>query len=113
MKENRVVITLGGRMMFIGLENITYIEVQDHRLLIHLTGDSMRAAGTLSAAEKKLYGRGFVRINRSYLVSIDHIKEIADGWIVLDDLEQTEIPVGISYEKNLYDEIKKCNYLFL
>lgn len=113
MNENRVVITHCGRMMFIGLEKITYIEVQGHRLLVHLPKESMRAAGTLSAVEKKLSGRGFVRINRSYLVSIDHIKEIADGWIVLDDPDRTEIPVGISYEKNLYEEINSREYLFL
>ena len=113
MNENRVVITHSGRMMFIGLENITYIEVQGHRLFVHLPKESMRAAGTLSAVEKKLSGAGFVRINRSYLVSIDHIKEIADGWIVLDDPDRTEIPVGISYEKNLYEEINSREYLFL
>ena len=113
MKENRVVVTYSGRMVFIGLENITYIEVQDHRLFVHLPKESMRLAGTLSAAEKKLSGRGFVRTSRSYLVSVDHIKEIADGWIVLDDPDRTEIPVGISYEKNLYDEINRREYLFL
>ena len=114
MNGSQILIVEGrGKITFVEADSITYVEANGHEVLIHCPGEKYPAKGPFREVERKLAGHDFVRIHRSYLVSLSHIRVIEDGWIVLDDLKETELPVGLSYEQNLRREIGNRNYLRL
>ena len=113
MDERRLVVDADGVMVFARLEDVTYIRAEDHYVKICFPESFIRARGPLGRIERRLSESGFVRIHRSYLVSLRHIKRIGYGCVILDDRRGTVLPLGVSYERRLYDEIKKQENIFL
>lgn len=72
----------------IPLEQITYLEVMDHSVSIH-AGELYALGTTLASLENQLEPHGFLRIHKSYLVNMRHIRKfrcraclLADGTTV-------------------------------
>lgn len=68
------------------LDEITYLEVMDHSVIIHTSDGVHLLNATLSGLEQKLETRGFLRIHKSYLVNMRCIRKfrcleclLADG----------------------------------
>jgi two-component system LytT family response regulator len=57
------------------LEQIDYVEAQDDYVVFHVRGSSLRKKQTLTEGERQL-GPTFVRIHRSFLVSLDRLQRI-------------------------------------
>ena len=57
-------------------EEISYIEAQDDYVALYSGERSYLKKETLSGLEKRLDGRRFVRIHRSYLLNIDYLSKI-------------------------------------
>jgi len=86
----------------IDLEKITYIETMDDYLKIHLIGS--KPAVTLMSMKKiveKLPSKLFVRVHRSYIVSISKILSVRANVIYI---ASSEIPIGSSYRKAFIKE---------
>ena len=90
---------------------IVYIETgENNRLQLHLlNGDIISFPDTLDNISIKLGSDNFVRVHRSYIVSLTHIKEIRSDSILMQHLE-ADIPLGRTYKKEatkrFYDEIR-------
>lgn len=67
------------------LSEIRYIEVNRHRLTIHLETDTFDAWGSLKDLEAKLPGDKFSRCNIGYLVSLSHITGIDGDDVMIGD----------------------------
>lgn len=65
--------------------SIVYIEVQSHRLTVHLPEEAFLAGGNLSDVEKDISRHGFIRIHKSYLVNFRYISLINQKNVILDD----------------------------
>ncbi|MGM9592992.1 MAG: LytR/AlgR family response regulator transcription factor [Candidatus Onthomonas sp.] len=63
--------------------DIYYMEVRNHRLLIHTTGGVYQAGGSLQEMEAKLVGLNFVRCNKGYLVNLRHITLIKSDSVMV------------------------------
>lgn len=74
--------------------SIIYIEVQSHKLTVHLQDDSFTANGNLSDVEKAIAPYGFIRIHKSYLVNFRYINFINQKEIILDDGNKLPISRG-------------------
>jgi two-component system LytT family response regulator len=76
-RENRLVIKSGGRVVFIPMDEVEWIEAAANYVRLHVTGKTAylfrEAIGRM--AEKLDTGR-FIRIHRSYIVNIEKIKEL-------------------------------------
>ena len=81
-KKNLMVDTEEG-IMKIPEMDITYIEVINHRLLIHTLEQTYRAKGSLSEIEHSLSEYHFVRCNKGYLVNLRHINLIKTDTVVV------------------------------
>lgn len=81
-KKNLMVDTEEG-IMKIQEMDITYIEVINHRLLIHTLEQTYRAKGSLSEIEHSLSEYHFVRCNKGYLVNLRHINLIKTDTVVV------------------------------
>ncbi len=84
------------RMIKIDVQKIEYIESMEDYIKIHLL-DQPKPVLTLMPLKKvleKLPQSNFMRIHRSYVVALNHIKSIHNKKV---QLETIELPVGSSY----------------
>lgn len=72
----RVVIKSGGRIFFLGVEEIDWIEAADNYVRLHAGKESHLVQGTMSKLESCLDPKLFLRIHRSTIVNVTRIKEL-------------------------------------
>jgi two-component system LytT family response regulator len=73
----KFMVTEAGRIIFLAVEEIQWIEAADYYVLLHLAEKSHLIRETMNALEEKLHPDLFVRIHRSSIVNINCIKELA------------------------------------
>lgn len=105
-------IRVNGEIIDIPMKSILYIESQLRMVLLHVQKDSSGKVikkyscyASLSDMEKQLEPRGFLRIQKSYLVNMAHLQNLQCKGAYLDN--GTILPVS---EKN-YAEVKQ-KYLY-
>lgn len=75
-----------GEMVELPVSDILYLESQQHRVCIHLSGGSSRVCyGSLGSLEVSLCPLGFLRIHRSFLVNMQRILKLQCQEVVLED----------------------------
>jgi two-component system LytT family response regulator len=72
----RVAIKSGGRIVFLRLAEIDWIEAADNYVNLHVGQESYLSRETMNGLEGRLSSRRFVRISRSALVNIEQVKEL-------------------------------------
>lgn len=60
----------------INADDVTYIEVANHDILVHTDGEVIRQWGSLKTYEEKLAAVHFVRCNACYLVNLKYVRGI-------------------------------------
>lgn len=73
---NRVLVQKGYKLLNLEVSEIVYIEAQDDYALIYTSTDSFLTNKGIGAIQAKLNPEEFLRIHRSYIVSMKHIREI-------------------------------------
>lgn len=100
----RVVIKRNGRALLLRVEQIDWIEAAGNYSRMHLKGEHHLIRETMTALEKKLDRRQFVRVHRSALVNIDRIRELqptshGDYVVLLED--DTRLVLSRGYRDRL------------
>ncbi|WP_437496763.1 LytR/AlgR family response regulator transcription factor [Sorangium sp. So ce1099] len=72
----RLAIKDGCRVVFLGVDEIDWIEAADYYVQVHAGGKSYLHRETMNSVEGKLDPARFVRIHRSAIVNRDRIKEL-------------------------------------
>ena len=72
----RIIIKDAGRVFFINVEEISWIEAADVYVRLHTGSQSHLVRGSISKLEAKLDPSQFLRIHRSTILSLKHIKEL-------------------------------------
>lgn len=91
------------RMIKIELESIVYIESYSDYIKIHLKHETIVTRETISAIEAKLPKANFIRIHRSYIVAISHIKSFTNEAITVADKELT---ISRSYKSEVLKQLE-------
>ncbi len=105
---NRIVVRKGNAISFIPVKNIRYMQAEDDYVMIyHVNGKALKLQ-TMKYYESNLPVNEFIRIHRSYLVSIEHIGRVEpygkDTYIaIMKDGER--LPVSRSGYKKLKERI--------
>ena len=73
---DRLAIKSAGRVIFLRLDEIDWIEAADNYVNLHVGNDSHLHRETMTAMEERLKGGKFMRISRSTIVNVDRIKEL-------------------------------------
>ena len=73
---DRLPIKADGRVLFLKIDQIDWIEAADNYVHLHLGKDSHMIRETMSAIETRLPPNKFLRISRSVIVNIEHVKEL-------------------------------------
>ena len=90
MEERIHRITNGHNIINLKPENILYIESNKRKLVYTCTDGIVEAYGKLSDIEQQLRNE-FVRCHKSFLVNIEHIKELRDNDIRLDNGKEVAV----------------------
>ncbi len=84
-KEEKKFLTINIKQKIIKLlyNEIFYVESIGKNIEIHTTDKSYTTREKISSLEKKLQGNGFFRIHKSYLVNLEHVKQIDSDTAIL------------------------------
>jgi two-component system, LytTR family, response regulator len=72
----RLLVKTEGRVCFLDVDNIQFIEAQGNYVRVHNGAKSYMLRETISGLESQLDPKVFLRIHRSAIVKIDRIKEL-------------------------------------
>jgi two-component system LytT family response regulator len=100
----RLVIRSAGRIFFLRVEEIDWLEAADNYVHIHMGRESHLVRETLQSLEDRLDPSRFLRIHRSTLVNVDRIQELQPlfhGDYVVKLLDGTELSLSRSYREKL------------
>ena len=86
----RLVIRESGRVVFLKLDEIDWIEAEGNYLRLHVGKESHLLRETMGTAETRLASRKFLRLSRSTLVNLERVKEWqplfhGDSVVILQD----------------------------
>jgi two-component system LytT family response regulator len=74
--DQRLVIKANGRVVFLDLENIEWVEAAANYVRLHVGKESYFFRETISRISERLDPKQFVRIHRSTIVNVGKIKEL-------------------------------------
>jgi len=102
----RLVIKSAGRIFFLSVEEIDWIEAADNYVRLHAGRDSHLLRETMNGLDRKLDPSKFVRVHRSTIINIDRIKELhplfkGEYEIILKDA--TRLSSGRGYRARLQE----------
>ncbi len=104
---HRMAVQVGERALLIDLRDVTYFAAKDKYVFLHVAaGKEYIVDHTVADLERRLNPQKFVRVHRSVIVNIDHVKEIQKWFggkrrLVLDDADASEIVVSKTMAPNL------------
>lgn len=73
---DRIAIRNNGRVLFVKLADIDWIEASDNYVCLHCGKDTHVVRETMSELESRLDPAQFLRVHRSAIVNLDRIKEL-------------------------------------
>lgn len=88
----------------ISLKDIEYVESMGDNLTIHTIDRKITNRCTISSVEKLLSENGFMRIHRSYIISVNRITSFSLSSVYINN---KEFPIGTSYKAIVFE---KLNY---
>lgn len=95
VRQESIRLTQAGRSVKMRLKDILYIEGTPQRhVLVHSIahpGTPLECLGMLADYEEKLSGKGFLRIQKSFLVNMCHIDDIRSYSAILDNGEELKV----------------------
>jgi len=75
-RNGRVVVKTGGKVLFLRADQIEWVEAAGNYVKLHVGGEAHLFRESMKNMESRLDGELFVRIHRSAIVNVDHIKEL-------------------------------------
>ena len=75
-RKTRIVVKTGGKVMFLRPEQVEWIEAAGNYVRLHVGGESHLFRESMKNMETRLDSDVFVRIHRSAIVNVDHIREL-------------------------------------
>jgi two-component system LytT family response regulator len=86
----RLVVPNAAKDSFVNVDEIEWIEAADYYSCIHVGPKSLMLRETIKQLAETLDPRKFIRVHRSAIVNIDHVREIlregrSEGWVLLSN----------------------------
>lgn len=91
------------KMVRVLLKDLLYIEGLKDYVKIHLADKTIVTYQTLTYFEEKLSANHFIRVHRSYIISLHHIDAYSANHI---EIGKIQIPIGSSYGKDVLKKLE-------
>lgn len=92
------------RMIKIDFDAIVYVESYSDYIKIHLKNETVVTRETISNIEAKLPKQFFIRIHRSFIVSVSNITSYTNDTVIVNDKELT---ISRSYKKEVISKLER------
>lgn len=102
--KGKIPVIVDERIILLTCANILYLESSEGKCSIQTMEQRYKISEALVTLEKKLNKEQFLRVHRSFIVNVDHIKEI-EPWfnstynLIMKD--SSKVPVSRTYVKDL------------
>jgi two-component system LytT family response regulator len=105
----RMIFKSRGRILFLSVDDIRWIEAQENYVRICTGKDSHLLRETIGSLENRLDPNSFLRVHRSAIVNLHHVKEVknesdGDATVILKSGEQ--VPMSRSYRSKIQKLLK-------
>jgi two-component system LytT family response regulator len=104
VSAGRIAIRSGGRVVFVPHKEILWFEASGNQVKVRTHGETLAVRETIKSLESRLDGDCFVRIHRSTIVNVDHVREIRPwytGEYVIVMSDRHELTLSRGYRANL------------
>lgn len=102
--EENIQLKSGSETFHVKIDDIKYIEGLGNYINVYLTEKKIVTYTSLRDILEKLPERKFIRIHKSYIISVNHIKSFEIHQVKLDN---KTIPIGKNYRKDFITFMKK------
>jgi len=92
------------KMLKIDFNSIIYVESYSDYIKIHLSNETIVTRETISAIEAKLPKRQFMRIHRSFIISLQNIESFTNEHITIN---KQALPISRSYKKEVLAQLEQ------
>lgn len=103
--QNSFFVKRGSMLVKVYLDNVQWIQAMDNYVIIQTNTDQFVIHSTMKDIETKLPTDQFIRVHRSYIVSLDKVGVLDENAVMIGD---KTIPIGKSYKEAFMD---KLNFL--
>lgn len=105
-RPNRLAVRSSGKVFFVRMEDIDWVEAADNYVVLHLGHETHILRETMNSIQTRLDPQKFIRVHRSRIVNVDRIKELQPWFhgeylIVLSD--GTQLTLSRSYREKLME----------
>ncbi|HEX8921463.1 MAG TPA: response regulator [Pyrinomonadaceae bacterium] len=104
--SERIVIKSAGRIFFLGVEEIDWVEAADNYVRLHAGRASHLLRETMNSIEKRLDPAQFMRVHRSTIINTRRIKELHalfHGEYEITLMDGTRLTTGRGYRERLQE----------
>lgn len=101
--ETSIVIRVDGDWLRVEMDEIRYAQSWGNYVKIFTDSHIYLTALTLSELDQRLPNTQFVRVHKSYLVSIKRITRISGNALYINEIS---LPVGLTYRRELLEQFK-------
>lgn len=99
-----IFIRSGNKFFKVNFSEIVYIESMKDYLKIHTREHKLVTLQTMSEIEKMLPSKSFIRVHKSFIVAVQHIRSIYGNTI---ETGSDLIPIGNNYKGNVMNLVGK------
>lgn len=97
------VVKVDGEQVRIHLDDLVHAQSVGNYVKITTVKQSYLATITTTELEHRLPADRFMRIHKSHIVALDKISKHGNGFVIVNN---TELPVGITYRRELAERMK-------
>lgn len=98
-KRKHIYFRANRKMVKVSLDDIVYVEsIKDYIKIYRLLGEPLMVKQSLKSLESMLPSQTFLRIHRSFIVSINKVTAFTNHDI---EINQVEIPIGRQYSSHI------------
>lgn len=102
----RLAVKSKGRIVFVRLDEIEWIEAEGNYLRLHLAEESYLIRETMNSFEAKLDAGHFMRIHRSIIANIDRIKDV-QPWYTGEYIVRLESGKELTLTRSYRDNLRR------
>ena len=100
--DDHIYIRSNSKFFRVNFSEILYVQGMKDYLKIHTADYTLVTHQTMNDLEKTLPTRQFIRVHKSYIIALRHIRSIYGNTI---ELEKVTIPIGINYKESVMNLI--------
>lgn len=102
-KSDFIFVRSDRKMIKISIPDILFIESLADYIKIHLPENTVVTRETMSSIEAKMPQKEFIRVHRSYVVSIASIESFTNEFV---EIKRKQIPISRSYKKEVLERLE-------